>query len=332
MAGAIGPRGPIGPTGPTGSAGPIGPQGPTGLPGVAGSTGPTGPQGSAGLTGPAGSTGPLGPLGLQGLQGPRGPAGVLPPIQMVNATNTQGSATALCSNQQVLLGGGGACSGAAPSSSLPNGSGWTVSCDTGEPTAVAVCVAATSTLTNQVVSFANPGNQEYGTTFALSGSASSGLPVTFTSLTPATCTVSGTLAEFIAAGPCTIQANQAGNTTYSAARPVIQTLTAYADVSSQVSVTVSAFARNHLTGIWSATLTVTNTSAAAISGPIEVSIGNLSSDATMVNMSGTHAGLPYDTLSTGALGAGASASVLLQFSNPSNGSITFTTATFSGEF
>ena len=98
-----------------------------------------------------------------------------------------------------------------------------------------------------------------------------------------------------------------GNTTYSAARPVIQTLTAYVDVSSQVNVAVSGYARNHATG-------------------------NLSSNATMVNMSGTHAGLPYDTLSTGALGAGASASVLLQFSNPSNGSITFTTATFSGEF
>jgi hypothetical protein len=60
---------------------------------------------------------------------------------------------------------------------------------------------------------------------ALSASASSGLPVSFASLTTAVCTVSGTTANMIATGTCTIQASQAGNATYAAAQPVSQSFT-----------------------------------------------------------------------------------------------------------
>jgi hypothetical protein len=77
----------------------------------------------------------------------------------------------------------------------------------------------------QTILFANPGTQTVGTPLTLSATSTSGLTVTFTSTTTGTCTVSGTTVTFIAAGPCTIDANQAGNTTYTAAAMVPQSFT-----------------------------------------------------------------------------------------------------------
>ena len=74
----------------------------------------------------------------------------------------------------------------------------------------------------QTISFANPGTQTVGTPLTLSATATSGLAVAFTSTTTNICTVSGTTAAFIASGTCTINANQAGNSTYAAAPMVAQ--------------------------------------------------------------------------------------------------------------
>ncbi len=56
--------------------------------------------------------------------------------------------------------------------------------------------------------------------FALSASASSGLPVSFTSNTPGVCTVSGNTVTLIAIGTCSITATQDGNATINPATPV----------------------------------------------------------------------------------------------------------------
>lgn len=56
--------------------------------------------------------------------------------------------------------------------------------------------------------------------FELVASASSGLPVTFTSTMPTVCTVSGSTVTLVAAGTCTITAEQAGDDLYAAADPV----------------------------------------------------------------------------------------------------------------
>jgi hypothetical protein len=48
------------------------------------------------------------------------------------------------------------------------------------------------------------------------------LAVSFASLTPAGCTVSGTSATLVSSGTCIIQASQPGNATYAAATPVPQ--------------------------------------------------------------------------------------------------------------
>jgi len=64
-----------------------------------------------------------------------------------------------------------------------------------------------------------------GTTVALTATASSGLPVTFSTVSAA-CTVTGTQATLTANGACVISANQAGNSIYAAAPQVQKTITA----------------------------------------------------------------------------------------------------------
>ena len=78
---------------------------------------------------------------------------------------------------------------------------------------------------SQTITFNNPGIQTIGTPLTLSATASSGLAVSFASTTTSVCTVSGTTATFIAAGTCTIQATQPGNSTYAAATPISQSFT-----------------------------------------------------------------------------------------------------------
>ncbi|HQR18044.1 MAG TPA: DUF4214 domain-containing protein [Gemmatimonadales bacterium] len=64
--------------------------------------------------------------------------------------------------------------------------------------------------------------------FNLFAFASSGLPVTFSSQTPGVCTVSGNTVTIVAAGTCTIAADQEGNATYGPAPQVVRSLTAVA--------------------------------------------------------------------------------------------------------
>jgi len=81
---------------------------------------------------------------------------------------------------------------------------------------------STTTPNPQTITF-NPSVTTYPFalgTFTVSATASSGLTVSFASTTAGVCTVSGNTVTLVAAGTCTIQATQAGNTSYSAATPV----------------------------------------------------------------------------------------------------------------
>ncbi|MGA2588832.1 MAG: Ig-like domain-containing protein [Bryobacteraceae bacterium] len=80
-------------------------------------------------------------------------------------------------------------------------------------------------LQTQTITFNPIANQNQGTQLTLSATASSGLAVSFASLTTGVCTVSGTTASLTNPGTCTIQATQAGNSTYAAAQPVNQSFT-----------------------------------------------------------------------------------------------------------
>ena len=83
-------------------------------------------------------------------------------------------------------------------------------------------ITQTVNLEAQTINFPVIPTQTVGTPLTLSATASSGLAVTFTSATQSICTVTGTTATFVASGTCTIDANQAGNSTYAAATMVPQ--------------------------------------------------------------------------------------------------------------
>jgi hypothetical protein len=87
----------------------------------------------------------------------------------------------------------------------------------------------------QTITFGSLANQPLGSApFTVSATASSGLPVSFASTTSAVCTVSGAAVSLVAAGTCTVQATQAGNSTYAAATPVNQSFQVTQTVSSRV--------------------------------------------------------------------------------------------------
>jgi hypothetical protein len=76
----------------------------------------------------------------------------------------------------------------------------------------------------QTITFTSsaPVGATVGGTYIVTATASSGLPVTFSSATPSVCTVSGSTVTLIGTGTCVIDANQAGNSNYSAAPQVQQ--------------------------------------------------------------------------------------------------------------
>jgi hypothetical protein len=82
--------------------------------------------------------------------------------------------------------------------------------------------AMTITQASQTIAFNSIPSQAVGSKVTLSASASSGLTVTFTSLTGAVCSVSGNVASLKAPGTCAIQAAQPGNTDFAAAPNVDQ--------------------------------------------------------------------------------------------------------------
>ena len=110
----------------------------------------------------------------------------------------------------------------------------------------------TSSLLSQTITFGALGNQVLGSSPpALSATASSGLPVTFTSYTSPVCTVSGATVTLVATGNCLITASQPGNATYSWAMPVTQSFTV-----SILTPTVTSVTPNTI-GAFSAALQVT---------------------------------------------------------------------------
>lgn len=95
-----------------------------------------------------------------------------------------------------------------------------------------------------------------------------------------------------------------------------------------VAVTRGGYVRDRRTGTYAQQVTLTNTTSGALAGPFYVVVDGLSANATLGSPSGTTAvygplGSPYVLVSSGTLAPGATASVTLQFTNPSNGAITY---------
>ena len=79
---------------------------------------------------------------------------------------------------------------------------------------------------NQTITFGALPAKSFGdAAFPLSATASSGLPVSFTSGNPSVATISGNMVTLVGAGSAVITASQGGDGNYSAAANVTQTLT-----------------------------------------------------------------------------------------------------------
>ena len=79
-------------------------------------------------------------------------------------------------------------------------------------------------LISQTITFGPAPSLIIGGTATVSATASSRLPVTFSSLTTAVCTIAGTTVTGVTAGTCTIAANQAGDGTYAPAPQTTQNI------------------------------------------------------------------------------------------------------------
>ncbi len=120
-------------------------------------------------------------------------------------------------------------------------------------------------LTSQTITFGALSNMMLGSApFTLSATASSGLPVSFTSLTTSICSVSGTTATLDAVGTCTIQATQAGNGAYSAATPVSRSFQVIQQAPASQTITFGALS-NMMLGSAPFTLSATSSSGLPVS-------------------------------------------------------------------
>src|SRR5450830_1217754 len=87
---------------------------------------------------------------------------------------------------------------------------------------------------------------------------------------------------------------------------------------------------NRSTQKFSITYTLTNKTAASISGPVSVEFDKLTSGVSIDNLSGTHNGAPYVTFATAAVAPNQAVTVTVIFSNPSKGPIGYTAVIYSG--
>jgi hypothetical protein len=99
------------------------------------------------------------------------------------------------------------------------------------------------------------------------------------------------------------------------------------DVSSQISATTSGFVYNRATKLYTGKLTITNTGS-SLTTPVAVALNGLTSGVALNNALGAFNGAPYTTVSNSGLAAGASITIPVSFSNPTNAKINFTPITF----
>ena len=88
----------------------------------------------------------------------------------------------------------------------------------------------------QIINFTNLGAQTVGGSLNLIATTSSGLVMTFSTLSTSVCTVSGTVVIFLSVGTCTVSANQSGDANYLAAMQVTQSFPVIAILSRQAQI------------------------------------------------------------------------------------------------
>ncbi len=116
----------------------------------------------------------------------------------------------------------------------------------------------------------------------------------------------------------------------------IYTATFETEVTGAVSVTTTGFVHSRATGLYTGTVTITNTSSAAIAFPLQSVLTDLTSGVTLTNATGAvsdgpYQGAPYYTVTgTSPLAPGSSVSYPIQFTYSGSAPITFVAKTISG--
>jgi hypothetical protein len=164
-----------------------------------------------------------------------------------------------------------------------------------------------NSMSDQTITFANPGTQAYGTTPTLTATATSLLAVTFTSATTGVCTVTpGGALSFVTTGSCTINANQSGNSAYNPAPQVQQTFTvARASLTPPTGIIKSGLATART---WTFRLT-NSSSVAATNTQVGLTLTPLTSCTPLITAT------PVTVGTIAANGGSADASFLINFNN-----------------
>jgi hypothetical protein len=100
--------------------------------------------------------------------------------------------------------------------------------------------------------------------------------------------------------------------------------------SSQVTMTSSAFAYSRATQLYSGVLTIKNIGSSSITGPFQVLLTGLTSGVTLSSAAASYAGSPFMALTATSLNPGQTATLTLEFKDPSNALINFTPFLFTG--
>jgi hypothetical protein len=162
---------------------------------------------------------------------------------------------------------------------------------------------------SQTITFGALSNQALGAApFTVSATATSGLAVSFNSLTTSVCTVSGATVTLVAISTCTIQATQPGNANWAAAAPISQSFQVQAPVSTLGS-NALAFANTIVNGASAIrTVTLQNTGNTALTITSIVTVG-----ADAANYQYTADATHPCPISPATLSAGASCTLDLAF-------------------
>jgi uncharacterized repeat protein (TIGR03803 family) len=99
---------------------------------------------------------------------------------------------------------------------------------------------------------------------------------------------------------------------------------------SEVATKASGLAYSRVSRTFNGTVTITNISGSTISGPFQVLFTVLTAGVTLANANGDFSGSPYLTTKAASLAPGQSATVSVQFNNPTFGMINFTPVIYSG--
>lgn len=102
------------------------------------------------------------------------------------------------------------------------------------------------------------------------------------------------------------------------------------DVTASFSLLRSGLTLNRVTNKYTGTITLRNTTAAPLAGPFQLVFNNLTPGVTLDNASGVRAGMPFISVGSASIAPGATVTVPLIYSNPSNVGIGYNNTLFAG--